>query len=132
MRDRHLIDFIEGRRERPFSWGENDCATFAADWIRQQTGIDPVAQYRGKYKTAAGAARAMKRYGTGELVSTWIGLVGEPLPSVRLAMRGDVVAKDMGETGDAIGIVIDHRAAFVAPDGLRFEPVESCRLAWRV
>ena len=132
MRDRQLIDFIEGRRGRPFSWGDNDCAMFAADWVLKQTGIDPLAPFRGRYSTAAGSVRALRRYGTGELISTWTSSVGAPLASVRLAMRGDVVAKAMGEAGDAIGIVVDHRAVFVAPNELRFEPVESCRLAWRV
>lgn len=131
MRDRQLIDFIEGRRGRPFSWGDNDCAMFAADWVLKQTGIDPLAPFRGRYSTAAGSVRALRRYGTGELISTWMSSVGAPLASVRLAMRGDVVAKAMPD-GDALGIVVDHRAAFVAPAGLRFEPVESCRLAWRV
>lgn len=56
--------------------------------------------------------------------------LGEPI-GVNFAQRGDVVLMPT-EKGDALGICIDHRAAFAAARGLAFHPISGCRLAWRV
>lgn len=127
-----LARFVEARRSRPFRWGENDCALFAADWVREATGRDPAAAFRGRYATAAGAVRALKRYGAGDLIATWTALEGAPLESPRLAQRGDVVAVESGE-GAALSICLDERIAVVTPDGgLGFLPLSAAVVAWRV
>lgn len=33
----------------PHEWGYNDCIMSLADWVRDQTGRDPGAEYRGRY-----------------------------------------------------------------------------------
>ena len=58
-----LAAFIETRRERVFSWGEQDCALLAADAVLEMTGVDLASGLRG-YKSARGAAARMK-------VRTW-------------------------------------------------------------
>jgi hypothetical protein len=50
-----LADFLRAQLARPFVWGESDCATRAADWVRLRTGSDPCAFCRGRYFDAAGA-----------------------------------------------------------------------------
>ncbi|ERI13515.1 hypothetical protein O206_08585 [Ochrobactrum sp. EGD-AQ16] len=44
-------------------WGVSDCLMTAADAIKAVTGEDPLAEFRGKYKTEAGAARKMRANG---------------------------------------------------------------------
>jgi hypothetical protein len=34
-----------------------------ADWVRQQTGVDPAVSLRGAYSTATGALRLIRGYG---------------------------------------------------------------------
>ncbi len=56
---------VAARRGQPFQWGENDCALFACDLVEAATGVDYAAPFRGRYRTAAGAARALKRFVAG-------------------------------------------------------------------
>lgn len=44
-----------------FAWGINDCMLFAGDLIHAMTGTDLGAPYRGRYSTAIGAARVLRR-----------------------------------------------------------------------
>lgn len=66
MRNRNwpmqLGDTIKAAIERPFSWGEFDCAAFAADCCMAVCGVDPLAAVRGKYSTEAGAKRVLKKH----------------------------------------------------------------------
>lgn len=36
-------------RDRPFAYGEHDCALFAAGAVAAMTGVDLAAEYRGRY-----------------------------------------------------------------------------------
>jgi hypothetical protein len=56
-------DFLAEAAREPFQWGRSDCFLFAADWVRLRTGYDPASPWRGSYRTALGAARAMRQAG---------------------------------------------------------------------
>jgi len=58
-----LSDYLDAAMARPWAWGSMDCCHFAGDWIRAATGRDPLAPYRGRYDSAAGAARLVARRG---------------------------------------------------------------------
>lgn len=89
-----------------FEWGRRDCALFAADAVLTMTGEDIAAAFRGRYTTAHGSLRALKRYGAGDLRSTF----SATLPSVPVgyARRGDLVMHD-----GSIGICIGSDALFL-------------------
>lgn len=89
-----------------FIWGENDCALFVANAVLAMTGHDIAAPFRGKYSTAAGSLRALKRYGSGDLKSTFDTLL--PLKPIGFARRGDVVMSD-----GAVGLCIGATALFI-------------------
>ncbi|EAQ47285.1 hypothetical protein MED193_18869 [Roseobacter sp. MED193] len=125
-----LAGAIEAAREMPFSWGSRDCATWAFDIRRDLTGSEDVAAlWRGRYRTALGAHRVMKRLGWDSLEAAGRDLLGTPLPTVLQAKRGDLV---LGGSGPAYGVCVGAKVVFVAPDGLTFLPLVSCSLAWRV
>ena len=125
-----LADAIEAAREMPFSWGTHDCATWAFDIRRDLTGGEDIAAlWRGRYRTAIGAQRVMKRLGWDSLEAAGRDLLGTPLPSVLQAGRGDLV---LGGINPAFGICVGAKVAFVAPDGLVFISLSDCLLAWRV
>ncbi|MFD2101868.1 DUF6950 family protein [Tabrizicola soli] len=115
----------------------HDCAIWAFDLRRDLTGGDDVvALWRGRYRTARGAQRVMRRLGWSSLEAAGRDLLGDPLPSVHLAQRGDLVLAD---TGLGFGICLGARAAGIAPGkgpddpgGLILVPMAACRLAWRV
>lgn len=128
--ERHLIAAIEAARDRPFRWGRHDCATFAFDLRRDLTGgFDVAALWRGRYSTARGAHRVMRRLGWSSLEAAGRDLLGHPLASVPLAQRGDLVLAD---TGLGFGICLGAKAAGMTPGGLILVPLSSCALAWRI
>ena len=125
-----LAEAIEAARERPFRWGRHDCAIWAFDLRRELTGCyDVAALWRGRYRTARGAVRVMRRLGWQSLEAAGRDLMGEPLPSVHFAQRGDLV---LGNTGLGFGVCLGARAAGIAPSGLVLVPLSACALAWRI
>lgn len=50
MQDR-LKEFLVKAASVPFNFGEWDCAMTLANWVREQTGIDPAPDLRGTYQT---------------------------------------------------------------------------------
>lgn len=126
-----LDRFLQAASGRPFSWGEWDCALMACEWVRECRGDDPGAAFRGRYTTAIGAARALKRYGAGDLESTATMMLGEPLANPLLAQRGDVVSVDT-EDGPALGVCVGAKVAVVGKTGLVQMQLRGARKAWRV
>ena len=45
------------------TWGHDDCLLWIADIYREALGIDPAAEFRGRYKTGAGAYAQLGRNG---------------------------------------------------------------------
>lgn len=122
-----LAEEIEAARSRPFRWGQHDCATWAADVRRALTGEDLAAGWRGKYRDARGAKRAIRATGAHDLVEAVTRAIGSPLPSVLMAGRGDVVTD-----GAALGICLGRDAAFLSLSGLAFRPLATCLHGWSI
>ena len=128
--ERLLASAIETARARPFVWGVHDCPTFAFETRMILTdGEDVAALWRGRYTTALGGQRVMRRLGWASLEEMGRALLGEPCPSVLLAQRGDIVLAD---TGLGFGICTGATAVGMAQEGLMTVPLTSCRLAWHV
>jgi hypothetical protein len=124
-----LASAILAARDRPFVWGQHDCATWAFDLRRDLTGgPDHAALWRGRYRTAGGCLRVLRRTGWETLEAGGRALLGTPLADPRLAQRGDLV---LGGAPEAFGVVAGAHVIFVAPDGLVSLPLSRARLAWR-
>jgi len=125
-----LAEAIDTARAKPFVWGVHDCPTFAFETCMILTGGEDVAAlWRGRYTTALGGARVMRRLGWSSLEAMGRALLGEPRAAVLLAQRGDVV---LGDSGLGFGICTGARAIGMAPEGLVTVPLTSCRLVWSV
>ena len=122
---------IEAARGRPFVWGQHDCALFAFNVVRDLTGIDHASAYRGHYKSAQGAARALRTLGQGTLRASVGAALGGEIPALK-AQRGDVVLRIQPSRGETLGICTGADVAFVGGPGLVFVPVSDCLTAWRV
>lgn len=125
--ERRLEEMIEGARERPFSWGTHDCATWAADVVQALTGRDLGSAWRGSYNTVRGAMAAVKKRGADDLCDALTLELGAPLPGIWLARRGDIVSD-----GDALGVCVGSHAAFLGSNGLVFQRMTHCNVAWGV
>lgn len=125
-----LADGLEAAQSQPFSWGTHDCATWAFDLRWGLTrGEDVAAAWRGRYTTALGALRVMRRLGWPDLEAMGRDLLGAPLTTPLLAQRGDLV---LGGEDPAFGVCAGAKAVFLAPGGLVSLPLVACPLAWRV
>jgi hypothetical protein len=128
--ERLLAAAIDTARVRPFVWGIHDCPTFAFETAMILTGgEDTAALWRGRYTTAFGGERVMRRLGWASLEGMGRALLGEPRPTVLLAQRGDIVLAD---TGLGFGICTGASAVGMAPEGFANVPLTSCRLAWPI
>ncbi len=58
-----LDAFLEAETAAGFDWGVRDCWLLPADWVLARTGRDPASAWRGRYRTALGAARIIRRMG---------------------------------------------------------------------
>ena len=125
-------EFFAEREKRPFEWGKNDCALFAADCVRAITGEDLAEKWRGRYRTSRGALRRMKKKGVTLEALADAEFFRVP---VSMAQRGDVVMHHHdGPFGGALGVVGPGgvQACFAGADGIDLRPVKSCMIAWRV
>jgi hypothetical protein len=117
---------IDRARLLTFQWGQHDCATWAFDVRRAMTGIDAAAAWRGRYSTASGSVRVMRRLGWPDLPAMGCALLGEPILPL-LAQRGDVAM-----CGGAFGVVTGSHGFFLAESGLTERPMMDATMAWRV
>lgn len=127
--EQRLFEALSLAHARPFAWGEHDCATWAFD-LRAALQDTPSAAdlWRGRYRTALGGARLMRKLGWDSLEEGARALLGVPLEDVRLAQRGDLV---LGGAPEAFGVVVGAEVAFVGLTGLEVTPLTRTRLAWR-
>jgi hypothetical protein len=127
--ERRLVEAVEDARTRSFNWGTHDCATWAFDLRRDLTGGDDMAAlWRGRYRTARGAARVMRRLGWTSMSEAGTTLLDASLADVRLSQRGDLV---LSPDATSFGVCLGAQVAFLAPEGLTLRPLTSCALAWR-
>jgi len=57
-----LADYIQQNLDRPFEWGQHDCVTFAANWLKLSTGVDYLSDLKS-WTTAKEAAKQIKSVG---------------------------------------------------------------------
>ncbi|MGA0564176.1 DUF6950 family protein [Ancylobacter sp. VNQ12] len=58
-----LAEFLRDGATRRFEWGVCDCCIWACSWVLARRGVDPSAPWRGRYKTARGAMRHVRKGG---------------------------------------------------------------------
>ena len=124
-----LHQVIDERRGVPFSWGENDCALFAADVVQALTGTDYASSYRGRYSTAIGSVRVLNNDKTSmeDLVTV---ALGQPV-SPALLQRGDVAQFDNGN-GKTLGICVGRHIVSPGTGGLEWVNMSYCLQGWKV
>ena len=122
----HLIDSQARFQEIGFKWGVFDCCTFAADWVKSATGIDPMADYRGRYASKEQAMALLRERGGGTLLASLTGLFGKSVHPAK-GMRGDLAWR---RKENALGIVYTVGARqfslFLGEDGMASLPISAC------
>lgn len=122
--ERLLGEYVASMSTVVFNHGTNDCALFAAGAVLAMTGSDPAKAFRGRYRSQAGAVRALRQIGDGDLESTIDGMF-ERKPSA-FAQRGDLIWN-----GEAVGVCAGGFAWFVGVDPEKEGLVRIPRADWQ-
>ena len=125
-----LVNYLLDNLDTPFEWGTFDCCLFAANAVREMTGKDFAAPFRDKCTTEKGAAKALIKYGQGDIKSTLNAIFGPLKPRLK-AGRGDLVLVET-DTGDALGVVASGKIWVATFDGLATIPLERALGCWSV
>lgn len=122
-----LSSVISRAQHTPFAWGKHDCCLFACDCAVAIAGIDPAAQYRGRYSTEIGAKRALTK-NHGSLEAAFDACFQRIDPA--FAQRGDLVLIE-DDLGRSAGVVWSNGIWSVSPSGTGIVNLTPL-IAWRV
>jgi hypothetical protein len=126
-----LGEYLTAAVRKHWEPGRHDCCTFAADWALSWGCGDPMAEWRGRYRSDAGASRFVRQ--AGGLLELWQrGLASIGIEGVNDAIAGDVgVVRALTAGGaEPVGaICLGRKWAFLAHDGVIFAPAVPLR-AW--
>lgn len=121
---------IEAHRREAFSWGARDCALgLAAGVVEAMTGTDLRDGWRGKYRTAAGALRALRAAGYDGLGDAAAGVLPEVHPA--FARDGDLALIEEGEIG-ALAVFNGGTLIVLTLDGLGVRERSAATRAFKV
>lgn len=127
---RRLDAFIRERRSHPYVYGANDCGIWLLAWVAAATGIELLPGLTPP-TTARAAARFLLARGHRDVAGLAVELLGPPLPTPKLAGRGDVVAFEQG--GDRhLAIVTGAAAATPGRDGILWVPRPLWQRGWKI
>ena len=133
-----LHEFLLAIEHDPFAYGTSDCCLVAANAVKAITGVDIAGEFRGRYSTALGSARAIRRITGGLTAEDAIAYVAAEYdlpewPSPLLAQRGDLVVIRNGS--EHIGGVVHlngRHAVSIGERGLVRLPTTAVTRAWKV
>ena len=127
-----LRAFLAAQADAPFVMGGiggMDCGALAGGAIEAMTGENPHARVAGKYKTMAGALRALKRLGHEDHIAYAASLLTEIDPLY--AAFGDIAVVNSPD-GPALGVVTGPHIEVRAPGGRGVVPLTDAVRAFRI
>lgn len=126
-----LVAAVDDFRGAPFAWdGAHDCGMFFADVVLAVTGTDIAEPLRGRYRSKAGAFRALRSLGFDDHVAYVASLLPE-IDNPAMARAGDGAVIETAD-GPALAIVAGATISCYAPSGLGFVPFGSAARAFKV
>jgi len=123
-----LDAYVLERSQAPFAWGVQDCCTFAADWVKTATGIDPMADFRGITNPVA-AVKALD--GLGGMLAAWDSKHKPHLPGA-MAQSGDLALVTLANNSKAMAICVGPWLVAPATVGLIWLGCDLAEATWRV
>ena len=124
-----LRQYLAEQADAAFAYSDCDCGALAGGAIEAMTGENPHAKVAGKYKTMAGALRALKRLGHDDHVAYAASVLTEIYPLY--ATFGDIAVVDSPD-GPALGVVVGAHIEVRAPGGRGVVPLTDAVRAFRI
>ena len=113
---RRLHAYVQRHGARAFSWEHANCCHFAAGWVAEVTGRNPMAGLEATPTFAS--TRHLLRHLGGTLVEATTLRMGAPPMVPAMAQAGDVLHMALPGGACAIGICTGRDAWFVQAGGL--------------
>lgn len=126
-----LAELWSSRIEAPFAWGAQDCVSFAADVALALTGVDPLAEYRGKYHDEETAYQLVGAAGLQAFVARLMAQFGAQECPVAFAQRGDWAMVMVGNHL-VTGVVVGETVMAPGARGLAQVPLSRAVIAWGI
>jgi len=124
-----LISYLAETATKPFEFGENDCALFAAGAVAAMTGVDLAAQWRGQYSNREDGLKALSDAGYESHVDVAARAFDEIAPA--FAAAGDIAVLE-GPAGDVLGVVQGEAIYVLTLARLGVVPMTFAKRAFRV
>lgn len=125
-----LIACLACAARESFTAGRHDCALFVGTCVEAMTGVDPAAEWRGRYRTIKGGIARLRRDGHSDHIACVASMFEEVKPS--LAHRGDIAVVEGAEGFGALGIVQGEGIYVLTETGLGIQPRRNLKRAFRV
>ena len=123
-----LVAFTSARRMLPYQPGTHDCVTTAADWVLEIRGTDPIADIRGSWDSAEGAAAALEAQG-GLIAAMDARFTRKPKAK---AERGDLLLVKDAAGQPSLAICVGAHGWSPGPTEALLTPMRHVMLAWDV
>jgi hypothetical protein len=133
---RAFHEFLLSRAHTPFTWGDNDCALFAADGVKAITDVDIASDFRGKYTDEVGAWAAVKTVCGGTTIEDAAAYCAQKHGLVEwthplMAKRGDlVVLEESGNLVSGLVHLSGRHVVVVGEKGLHRLSISAIKRAW--
>ena len=132
-----LVQYLMSVAKEPFTWGHNDCVTFANRCVYLMTGEDVLGDALGlkpnegvPWTNEREARKAMMDFaGTIDLREIMKKVLPEKAPA--FAQRGDILVFD-GEKGQYVAVCVGHTSIGPGADGLIHTPTNWAVAAYEV
>ncbi|MBD3847112.1 hypothetical protein IED13_15490 [Bosea sp. SSUT16] len=125
-----LADYLRDGAARPFAWDACDCCSWACAWVMLRRGVDPSQPWRGRYRTARGAIRQIRRAG-----GDFLDVVSKAMAAAGLVETSEPQSGDVGLVQTPAGLALAIRTplgwAAKAERGIAAAPFR-CLRAWSV
>ncbi|MDT6938558.1 hypothetical protein RI570_21605 [Brucella pseudogrignonensis] len=126
----HIDEFVAAEARKPFRWGETDCVSTADRWVRNRTGLSPLAWMGRQYRDEAEASAILSVRGCFPIL-------------VNRAMRSQGFEKTASPVCGDVGLIIHNQKLCVAihaetiwfshdETGLIGAPLDAIWKAWRI
>ncbi|NTT88274.1 DUF6950 family protein [Tabrizicola fusiformis] len=125
-----LADYVAATARAPYRPGRHDCILFAAGGRAALTGVDVMADWRGRYTTVQEGLELALQHGC---TDPWAHVVSglEEVP-VAYGAVGDIALLDGADGLPAMGIIQGEMIYTVHPRGAALVPLTEARRVWRV
>lgn len=129
----NLTEYLKSTRDKEFAWGEFDCLLFTNGAWEAMYGDGWADDWVGRYlKDGRPMSRQELQQEFG--YKTFTQAVDDRLTRVQgIPPRGALVATKRARRwaiGNALGIAVGLKAAFVSSQGLTYHPIETIDKAW--